>query len=102
MSSRQCKRCPYSALCYVTTNGWQRVFTQLFWEAGKHVGLFGIVGRKLMVPTETEAFKARATMAEEHMRKELVPQGCPHSKESYVIRPVIDGQRVDVELEFPR
>ena len=41
-------------------------------------------------------------MAEEYKRFKLVPKGCPHEAEKYRVQPVIDGDHVDVQLEFPR
>lgn len=102
MSSQRCKACQYSALCLTQSQGWQYVFTHLFWEAGKYVGLFSIKDRRIIVPTESEEFESHTEMAEKYMRYKLVPKGCPHEDEKYCVQPKIDGTSVDVLLEFPR
>lgn len=97
-----CPACQYSALCYVDQRGWKEVFTLLFWEAGKHVGLFRIDDGKLVIPPKDDEFKEHVSMAKKYWRAELLPTGCPHEKSLVNVRTHMADtfSHADVILEF--
>jgi hypothetical protein len=83
-------------------NGWHRVYTELFWEAGRQVGLFNITDQRVIVAEEVEKFAKQVSEAKKYWRKKLIPKGCPHSKTLVNVRPQIDRPlgRADIHLEF--